>query len=108
MILRLPSSATRQLFEATLVSINESIDNFNVALEVDNVGTIKELVRKDLGVSILPKSVCAREAKKGKLTILPIENLSMMREVNIAYNKDFIHLEVLRDLVRLYRTLPYH
>lgn len=107
MILRLPSSATRQLFESTLVSINESIENFNVSLEVDNVATIKELVRKDLGVSILPKSACISEVKKGKLTILPIENLSMMREMNIAYNKDFTHVEVLKDIVQLYQRIAH-
>lgn len=104
MILRLPTSATRQLFEATLISINESIDNFNVSLEVDNVATIKELVRKNLGISILPKSVCISDAQKGKLSILPIENLSMMREVNIAYNRDFAHVEILRDFVQLYQN----
>lgn len=103
MILRLPSSATRRLFEATLMSINESIDEFNVSLEVDNVATIKELVRKNLGVSILPRSVCLSDVKKGKLTVLPIENLSMMREVNIAYTKDFAHLDILSELVELYR-----
>ena len=107
MILRLPSSATRQLFESTLVSINENIENFNVSLEVDNVATIKELVRKDLGVSILPKSACISEVEKGKLTILPIENLSMMREMNIAYNKDFTHVEVLKDIVQLYQRIAH-
>lgn len=104
MILRLPTSATRRLFEATLISINESIDNFNVSLEVDNVATIKELVRKNLGISILPRSVCAGDAKKGKLVILPIENLSMMREVNIAYNKDFTRVEILKEMVQLYQN----
>lgn len=103
MILRLPSSATRQLFEATLISINESIERFNISLEVDNVATIKELVRKNFGVSILPKSVCISEVEKGKLSVLPIENLSMMREMNIAYHPDFSHVEMLKDIVRLYR-----
>ncbi len=103
MILRLPTSMTRRLFEATLMSINESLDSFNVALEVDNVATIKELVRKNLGISILPHSVCASDAKKGKLTVLPIENLSMMREISIAYNKDFNRVEMLKEMVQLYQ-----
>ena len=105
MILRLPSSATRQLFEASLLSINESIDNFNVTLEVDNVGTIKDLVKKDLGISILPQSACISDARKGRLTVLPIENLSMMREMNIAYNKDFAQSKALNDIVKVYREL---
>ncbi len=105
MILRLPSSATRQLFEASLLSMNESIENFNVTLEVDNVATIKDLVRKDLGISVLPKSACMNDVNRGKLTVLPIENLSMMREMNIAYNKDFSHLDALKDIVRYYQLL---
>ncbi|MDY5727245.1 MAG: LysR family transcriptional regulator [Erysipelotrichaceae bacterium] len=104
MILRLPSSSTRSLFEATLISINESIDSFNVLLEVDNVSTIKQLVMNNFGVSILPQSVCIKDVKKGKIKTLPIENLSMTRQMNIAYNKDFANTDVLNDIVTLYRT----
>ena len=103
MILRLPSSSTRSLFEATLISINESIDSFNVLLEVDNVSTIKQLVMNNFGVSILPQSVCIKDVKKGKIKTLPIENLSMTRQMNIAYNKDFANTDVLNDIVTLYR-----
>ena len=103
MILRLPSSATRMLFESHLASINESIDDFNVMLEVDNIATIKDLIRKDLGVSVLARSACMDEVRKGKITILPIENLSMIRETSIAYHRDFAHMDVLQDIVRLYR-----
>lgn len=85
------------------MSINESIDSFNITLEVDNIATIKDLIRKELGVSILPKSVCMDELKKGKLAVLPIENLSMPREMNLVYNRNFSHTEILRDLVQLYR-----
>ncbi|MBR5527395.1 MAG: LysR family transcriptional regulator [Clostridia bacterium] len=102
MILRLPTSATRMLFEAALMGVGESIDNFNVALEVDNIATIKDLIRKELGISILPKSACMDELKKGKLTALPIENLSMLREMNIVYNRDFSKMDVLRDIVAYY------
>ena len=102
-MLRLPSSGTRCWFEAALLSINESIHSFNIAMEVDNIATIKDLIRKELGVSILPKSACMDELKKGKLAVLPIENLSMPREMNIVYNRDFSHTEILHDLVKLYR-----
>ena len=102
MILRLPTSDTRMLFESTLKSIGDSIDNFNITLEVDNIATIKDLVRKGLGVSILPQSACAREQKKGKMAVLPIENLSMMRETKIVYKKDFTHMDILQEITRVY------
>ncbi len=110
MILRLPSSATRILFDATLRSINDSIDSFNVTMEVDNIATIKDLIRKDLGVSILPKSACMDELRKGKLAALPIENLSMARETRIVYNKDFAQAELLEEIVRIYQQTAalYH
>ena len=102
MILRSQTSATRQLFEATLTSINEDIQDFNIMLEVDNISTIKDLIRKGLGVSILPRSACMDELRKGKITVLPIENLSMMRETNIVYHKDYARIDVLREIVQLY------
>ncbi len=103
MILRLPNSGTRNLFVAHLESINRSIDEFNVVLEVDNIATIKDLIRKEMGVSILARSACADEVNKGKLTVLPIENLSMIREINILYHKDFAHPEVLQSIIRIYK-----
>ena len=103
MILRLPSSGTRNLFEANLESRGMSLDDFNVTLEVDNIATIKDLIRRNYGVSILARSACMDELKKGKITVLPIENLSMLREVNILYHKTFQHAEILQDIVKIYK-----
>lgn len=42
------------------------------------------------------------ELRKGKLTALPIENLSMVRQMNLVYRKDFPHMELLYEILRLY------
>ncbi len=102
LILRLPNSGTRMLFESTLESIGENISQFDVGIEIDNIATIKDLIRKDLGVSILARSACMDELRKGKLTALPIENLSMIRETNIVYHKFFPHVHLLKDIARVY------
>ena len=102
LILRLPDSNTRNQFIASLESQNLSIDDFNVVLEINNIATIKDLIRHDFGVSVLAKSACLDELRKNKIVALPIENLSMMREVNIVYSQDFEHFELLRDIVRIY------
>ena len=102
MILRLPESGTRNLFVAHLESNNMSISDFNVILEVDNMATIKDLIRRDFGVSILPRSVCLDELKKKKIAVLPVENLSMMREINIASPADFTQIDVLNGIVKSY------
>ena len=104
MILRTPASATRTLFESALESNNETIRSFDVTLEVDNIATIKDLIRKDLGVSILPRSACLDELKKKKIAALPIENLSMVRETRIIYNKDFSHTDILNEIIKIYTS----
>ena len=103
MILRLPTSATRVLFDSTLRSLNDSPDNYNVAIEVDNIATIKDLVVKNLGVLVLPRSACVAELRRGKLAALPIENLSMVRETRIVYNRDFSHKEILQSITKVYQ-----
>ena len=103
LILRLPNSGTRNLFVSHLESVNMFLEDFDVVLEVDNIATIKDLIRKNLGVSILPRSTCLNELRTGKLTALPIENLSMIRETNILYPRDFDHTEILDALMRIYR-----
>ena len=105
LILRLPDSGTRNLFIASLESQNMSIDEFDVMLAMDNVATIKDLIRHGYGVSVLAKSACQDELKKKKLTALPIENLSMIREVNLVYTKDFEHPELLQDIAKKYNEM---
>ena len=103
LILRLPHSETRVRCESALAASGESIADFQVILEVDNVATIKDLIRKNLGISILARSACMDELRKGKLTALPIENLSMTRETNLVYHRDFAHKETLQDILALYK-----
>lgn len=105
LILRLPGSGTRTLFESHLKSHNESIQSFHIILEVDNITTIKDLVEHNFGVSILAKSVCENEIKKGKFKILPVENLSMIREISLFYHKDFSHIDILNDITNIYQSL---
>ena len=102
LILRLPSSGTRNLFVSHLESNGMSIDEFNIILEVDNIATIKDLIRRGFGVSILAKSACYDEASKGKMRLLPVENLGMIREINLVYTPDFEHVSMLRDIARIY------
>lgn len=99
LILRLDSSYTRKLFESTLESINESINSFKIILELDNIETIKDLVRKDMGVSILAKNTCIDEVNRKKLTILPIENLSMVRKNYIIYTDYFNYIDNVKELI---------
>ena len=73
-------------------------------LEVDNIATIKDCIRKDLGISVLARSACMDELRKGKIAALPIENLSMARETNIVYHKDFPYPDILQGILAIYQS----
>lgn len=105
LILRLPTSTTRTLFDSVLKSINESIDNFNVILELDNISTIKELVRRNVGISILAKSACMHEVMKKKLSIIPIKNLNLQRTIYFVYNDNFENIEILKEFSKIYNDI---
>ena len=102
MIVRSSTSGTSSLFYAELEAEHIAIDDFNIILEIDAVSTIKALVQKDLGISVLPKSACYEELRAHTLTVRPIENLNMIRELSLVFLKDFVDPELLDDLTSLY------
>lgn len=108
LILRLPNSGTRTLFETALLSKGETIDAFNIILELDNLSTIKDLVQDGFGVTIISKSACIEDVRKNRFRTVPIENLSMVREINIIYSKDFTHTEILNDIMKIYHAKAGH
>ena len=101
-ILRQPGAGTRIQFENNLLRHGESIKNFNVIMELDNVAIIKELVASNLGITIISKKACRAEFARGKLVGVPIENFSMTREINIVCQHDFNHPEILEEIRRTY------
>ncbi len=105
LILRLPNSNTRNMFQNALRKQNVVIEEFNTILEIDNIATIKDLVRRDIGVSVLSKSACLDEIKKGKLAVLTIENLSMVREINIVYSDKFEYPEIIKGVTQRFNGM---
>ena len=74
-------------------------------MEIDNVATIKELVAHNLGISVIAYSALREEEASGKLSIVPIENSSMVREINMVYHRDFSHINVLDGICQLYKKM---
>ena len=103
-ILRNLDSGTTSMFASALGKNDFSLDDLNVYLEIDNVATIKDLVRKNMGVSILPRSACLDEIKDGSLVALPLESMNMVREISLVYLKDNVDESTVNDLVGLFRN----
>ena len=66
---------------------------------------IKNLIKKNIGVSVLANSVCLKEVAKHSLVALPVENVSMIRETTVVYHNTFTHPEVIARIAEAYRTI---
>ena len=105
LILRLPNSNTRDLFSAALESRNLSIREFNVIMEINSVATIKDLVKRGFGVTVLALSACREDLEAGTLAALDVKDLNMTRQINLAAPKDFGHADLLRGIVAQYEAM---
>lgn len=105
LILRLPSSGTGNMFISALQAKDISIDAFDVILEMENIATIKDLVRQKYGVSVIAESACKDEVTTKTLIALPIEHFDMKRQVNIIYTKSFQYREFTEEIIRIYNEL---
>lgn len=105
LILRPTGAGTRIQFDSYLLNHSDSIRNFDVMMELDNLATIKELVSLNLGMTIVSRSACREDEKAGRLVVVPFEDARMTREVNLVYHRDFSHPDVPDDLRRIYNSL---
>lgn len=104
MILRLPASGTGNMFLNALKSKNMTIRDFNVILEMDNIATIKDLVRQHYGISVLAESACLDEIARHKLAAVPVAHLDLKRNINILTNDRFEDREFLEELLHIYKS----
>ncbi len=104
MIVRLPGSGTGNMFLASLRAMMINIEDFNIILEIDNIATIKDLIQRGYGVSVMAESACLEELEKHTLTALPIDQMKLQREISGVCRKNFPHMDFLREIISLYRN----
>lgn len=103
LIVRTLESGTTSLFVNELEKNNLSLDDFQIYLEIDSVYSIKDLLKKNLGVSILARSACTKEINEKELVAIPVENLDMIREISLVYIDGNVDRDVLEDISSIYR-----
>lgn len=105
LIFRHSKSATRSLFLDNLERINVLIDELSILLEIDNTATIKDLIKKNKGVAVLPKSICMNEIKSKTLVAKPIKDMDLTTEINLVYNKKFFSEEIIKAIINAYENI---
>lgn len=104
-ILRSKGSATRSLVDATLQSKGIRLSEFDVIVESQSLGIIKDLVKSNNGVAFMARSSCLAEERKKQLTLLPVVGLSMVREINLVFQRSENLSPILNSIVSLYNDI---
>ncbi|MCU1258995.1 MAG: cmpR 2 [Bryobacterales bacterium] len=74
-----------------------------IAMESENVATIKPLVRINLGVSLLPLPCVIAEARRGELHYMRIRDERIVREIGLVCHKANYKPKALSELIALFR-----
>lgn len=96
MVIWTPTSTYRMIFEDALNNIGEHIKNFDIMLETDSITSIKTLVSSDVALSIFPQKM---GLNRTKYICIPIEGLSMKRDINMIYRRDYTNVNTIKEFI---------
>jgi DNA-binding transcriptional LysR family regulator len=75
-----------------------------VALEFDNIETIKRAIEIGAGVSLLPEPTIQREIESGSLVQIPLEGIALERTLGIIHRRDRKLNETARQFIKLLQS----
>ena len=101
MILFNPGTTTRTLIDDYFRRIGIQPE---VAMESENIASIRPLVRINLGVNILPLAAVADEAKRGELMYLRLVDEPLTRDIGLVTHKSNYQPRLLLELISLFKT----
>lgn len=100
-ILRHDTADTRKAFDAYLRNHLETIDDFNIILEIDNTALIKELIIKGYGISIMSKALCEQNIKQGVIKEIQIDDFNLERGIYLVYPNDLKNNEIIKSIINI-------
>lgn len=87
-ILREEGSGTRNMVERSLGKCNISIEDLNVVAYIENTETIKQCVKKGLGVTFISEKAIVSEVKNNTIKTIVIEDVEFKRKFYFVYHKN--------------------
>jgi DNA-binding transcriptional LysR family regulator len=96
-LIREPGSGTRRIFENAL---EEAEVNWKVAGVYNNTESIKQAVKADLGLAVVPWISIDQERSSGQLVALEIQGLKLARKFNLIYHRQKFFTPAMKTLMQ--------
>ncbi|MDK2919414.1 MAG: hypothetical protein PWQ37_2147 [Candidatus Petromonas sp.] len=84
-IMREQGSGTREIVENVL---NTNGIHYKVDFELGNIEAIKKAVEAGLGISCISKRCIKKEVEDGRLAVIRLKRIRIIRKLNLIYHKD--------------------
>ena len=93
--------AIRDAIDRALVRAHAEV---NIALEFDNIETMKRAIEIDAGVSVLPEPSVRREIALGSLAKVTISGDALVRPLGIVHRRDRALSELAQQFIGLLKA----
>jgi DNA-binding transcriptional LysR family regulator len=93
---------TRQLMDKLFRPYGSQIQ---MRMELPSVGMIKSFVAAGLGVSLISSSFARDEVAAGRVTLIPLQDVELWRELGLAYRRDRTHTRATTTFITTVREL---
>jgi DNA-binding transcriptional LysR family regulator len=93
---------TRQLMDKLFRPFGSQVQ---VRMELPSVGMIKSFVAAGLGVSLISSSFARDEVAAGRVTLIPLQDVELWRELGLAYRRDRTHTRATTTFITTVREL---
>lgn len=90
LIIREKGSGSREIFELWLYEHGYSYNDFSHFIELGNINLIKDIVKNNLGISLMYKKSIENELDSNELTFIEIDKLNLSHEFNFIFLKNSI------------------
>lgn len=105
LIIRERGSGTRNILERSLALQNFGISDFSYFIEVENMHTIIELLKKDCGITFLYKTAIEKELREKSLKQIYLSDFTMKHDFTFIWEKKSIFSDDNRKLCLTLKNL---
>lgn len=107
LIIREAGSGSREVLERYLGECNLSINDFTNLIEINNINTIKQLVRNNRGITFMYRIAVEDELRAGLLKEIKISKLSIKHDINFVWRKNSVFVDYYRQLSKQFLEFRY-
>lgn len=98
LLVREPGSGTRNILERSLSLSNHGVDSFLHYIQVENMHTIIQFLRRDCGISFLYKTAIEEELHAGILQEIPLHDFSVTHDFTFLWPKGSVFSDEIRSV----------